>query len=168
MVWDWSHSPEAYATLRENMQWLIESGLAHFSDAPTLQNLADMEFCVESWAECKLNAEGKQCNVETFDVAFMRGLELFRMGGDAFLDSWWDMVSDIRLCTNGGHYAYVCPFGCHKLPFDPISWNVVAKFVWKGNNVTQSINTDSPDIESVKLLLSDNGYDGISGLRIKF
>lgn len=123
MAWEWSHSPEAYENLRFNMESFVESGLAWFGDeiaSGTMQNLKDLEFCVESWAECKLNAEGKECNVENFDVAYTKGLEFIRLGADIFTDSWYEMVESIRLCTDGGYEAFVCPTGCHTLPFDKI------------------------------------------------
>jgi hypothetical protein len=124
MAWEWLHSQEAYDNLRFNMESLVESGLAWFGDDTTpngsLQNLKDLEFCVESWAECKLVSEGKICNVENFDVAFMKGMELIQFNGEFFVDSWFEMVESIRLCSNGGHNAYVCPTGCHTLPFEKI------------------------------------------------
>jgi hypothetical protein len=31
----------------------------------------------------------------------------------------WELAEGQRTCTNGGWEAWVCPFGCHTVPFGP-------------------------------------------------
>jgi hypothetical protein len=30
----------------------------------------------------------------------------------------WEKVKALAVCDNGGFEAWVCPYGCHTLPFD--------------------------------------------------
>ena len=42
-----------------------------------------------------------------------------KLSNDELADHIWQYASERQRCTNGGHYAYMCPFhcGCHEVSF---------------------------------------------------
>jgi hypothetical protein len=45
--------------------------------------------------------------------------EAKQLPADALADDVWERASELRTCTNGGHEAWICPYGClsHMVPF---------------------------------------------------
>ena len=100
MSWEWSHT--GYENVRENLLEL---------DKRTLDVI---------WAEWAANTVfGDE---ESFDEAkYDRALT--RAAGfpaDILANDIWENMSNQGLCTNGGHAAWSCPYGCgcHMVSFD--------------------------------------------------
>lgn len=108
MAWNWSHTEEAYIDARENLRKLPRDELlmirrewiAYVLDA----NDADNEgFSISKYEE----AVAKR----TFEDQTTEELA----------DYIWDRASDVQICDNGGWNAWVCPYGCHTVPFSPVA-----------------------------------------------
>lgn len=108
-MWEWSHSPEAYDTARANVQakdreWLeVVFAEWHASPAPKLQ-------------------ENKNRGSK-YNIALAKAKKLSE---DALADFIWDKMSKQRVCSEGGHNAYCCPYYCHTVPFSPVEEKVNA------------------------------------------
>ena len=98
MAWEWSHTPEAY-----------ENALRNFKALPT------HELCViaAEWDADDVDGFNHELYVQKFKEYEERG----------FVDesALWDKISGQRTCDNGGFNAWVCPYGCHTVPFDAIA-----------------------------------------------
>ena len=110
MSWEWSHTDEAYEDAYQNL---------HNLDRETLCVIA-MEWDTEIFHEG-----------EYLDGWYDRALKIIL--GDKVLTSeiladgiWLQCAEDQeingswfgRTCDNGGFNAWVCPHGCHTVPFD--------------------------------------------------
>ena len=105
MTWSWSHTTEAYRDAEINL---------HALPLSTLQIIA---------------AEWKAWDGDTFAPRFdsdkysHAGVELATWSQEDLADFVWEKMSDEdtgRNCTDGGHFAHCCPFGCdpHLVAFD--------------------------------------------------
>ena len=105
MAWEWSHMHEAYRDAELNVGDLDDSTLAII------------------YAEWK-SKDSREDYAGGFNtVKYIRGMTravyLIRRGWRASLE-WvvWNQSSEQATCDNGGFNAWVCPFGCHTVPFD--------------------------------------------------
>jgi len=101
MAWEWSHSQEAYDNARHNLKSQPHKWLH------------------ECYAEI-LSYGGQGFHQQTYTD----GLAVLKMEGTSdkdIRDLIWLFMRDFRTCTNGGHEAYCCPYGCHTVPFDPLT-----------------------------------------------
>lgn len=95
MAWQWSHTAEAYADARANFEGL---------PADTLAVIAH-EWLVHDRA-------GPDPSVEDFEA-----IPLPLVDTEVRIDALWERVEALATCDNGGWNAWVCPFGCHTVPF---------------------------------------------------
>lgn len=103
MAWSWSHTQEAYLNVRENirdlpgkvMREILAEWAAKTGDGPD-------DFDDDAFLEERSRLEEQ-------------GVPL-----DVMADRIYDLASDQATCTNGGHKAWLCPFGCgpHMVGFD--------------------------------------------------
>lgn len=100
MVWNWSHTDEAYANVRKNIanqsrDWL-EDVYAEWH-AP-LKRKKDI-FSEKKYALARLRAK--------------------KLDSTTLAEFIYDRASEQALCTNGGWEAWCCPYGCscHMQPF---------------------------------------------------
>jgi len=107
MAWEWSHTEEAYEAVRTQIgqqprEWL-EVVWAEWVTAKRVSSdmYSHAEFDNRTYATCLARAKGKTDDVLARCV-------------------WW-WAEAYRTCTNGGHMAHCCPYGCmgHMLPFSP-------------------------------------------------
>ena len=109
MTWGWSHTPEAYRDAELNLRDMPVDELRIIwaewqadKPRPDPDYPGDMEtgFCSDAY-----DAALRSCAA---------------MAHDTLADDIWRMASELRLCTNGGHQAYMCPYGCepHLVAFD--------------------------------------------------
>lgn len=93
MAWSWSHSSEAYDNAQFNLAEL---------DRDTRNRIATEWIAV--------NGDGMMLDV--YDAV----LPVIEEWGDERLNDFiWERMSDEaggRICENGGHQAWCCPFGC--------------------------------------------------------
>ncbi len=109
MSWEWSHTAEAYRDAELNLQALPVDELRviwaeWIADEPTPDpdSPGDMLTGFDS---------------DQYDAAFTESLD---MKAEALIEDIWLKASEQRTCTNGGHEAWLCPYGCgpHLVGFD--------------------------------------------------
>lgn len=99
MAWGWSHTVEAYANAEENLRSLPKEKLE------------------EIFAEWRA-ADGKgedRFNTKRYDKACKWART---QTAETLADLIWPKVEQQALCSNGGHQAWVCPYGCCTVSFD--------------------------------------------------
>ena len=100
MAWEWSHTPEAYENAKKNLDSLSRETL---------------EVIWAEWLTHNANPGGP-----FWDEAYPHALEMAKMmPKDSMQYGIWEYAERQRLCDNGGFRAWVCPFGCHTVPFSP-------------------------------------------------
>ena len=109
MAWEWSHTPEAYTNAYEQTKRLPRATL--------LTILREWSYDDRD----KANRLPKRAISEKTGRArgFRRPAGLWRLDRDTLADLVWQRAEEQRRCTNGGWEAYLCPEGCHRVPFDP-------------------------------------------------
>lgn len=103
MAWSWNHAAYAYDNARENLGEL---------DHDTL--------CV-IYAEWRA-AQGKGGHIHDCEDFCMRKYERAlkhakTLPDDVLADFIWERASEHATCDNGGFNAWMCPSGCHTVPF---------------------------------------------------
>lgn len=108
MAWDWSHTAQAYADARDNMAGLDDETVASIA-AEWRAATAD------EYGNFDLNSERFDAELATVRALIVGGLR------ESVEDEIWSRACDLATCTNGGHYAWLCPFGCscHMVGFSP-------------------------------------------------
>lgn len=101
MAWEWSHTNEAYDNARKNL-----------AELPT-----------ETLAEIAAEIDER----DGLDVGLLGTLKdhalerLGREGREGVVEEIWDFAENQSTCDNGGHNAWVCPHGCHTVPFSALT-----------------------------------------------
>ena len=95
MAWSWSHTNEAYENAFKNLtekpkEWLVEVYAEWLTD-----------FGSEDW-EVQHIRHTCHGNALSWDV---------------LVDFIWEKAEEKATCDNGGHNAWMCPEGCHTVPF---------------------------------------------------
>jgi len=98
MAWSWSHSGEAYSNAFQNVR------------------NKDRKWLSTVFAEWEAQ-EGGELNEQKYAVAELKAATL---PNDILADYIWGKMEAQSLCSDGGHEAWCCPFGCgpHTVPFD--------------------------------------------------
>ena len=112
MAWEWSHTPEAYEKGRKNL---------------TKQSISDLlvikaEWEATTWEDEDIS-QGPYLDIDNYNKVMTRLQATYRMARRADVDiktlkeqyagEIWEKAEELRTCTNGGHEAWVCPYGCH-------------------------------------------------------
>lgn len=102
MSWEWSHTPDAYADARDQVFALPRQTLLTI---------------LREWAyhDRETSRDGRYRK-----PSFRLPAGIRQLSTEALADLVWDRAEAHRTCTNGGWEAYVCPDGCHTVPFEPI------------------------------------------------
>ena len=103
MVWSWSHTQEAYQNAYENLQ----NSPRHFLEVTF----------AEIRAAGPIDDEGEE---QTFnEKKYNRALkQAAKLPDDVLADAIWEFAENQAVCDNGGYNAWVCPWGCHTVPFE--------------------------------------------------
>jgi hypothetical protein len=101
MAWQWSHTAEAYADAYANVMALPR---------------ADLEVIFAEIKAAKPREYGEPDFVKARYAKALR--EARKLPDDILADAVWSFAEEHRTCTNGGHRAHVCPWGCHTVAFD--------------------------------------------------
>jgi hypothetical protein len=108
MSWEWSHTADAYDNAR-----------AHVEQLPRLELLT----ILREWAYQDREQAGKLRGAAIGPTGRVRGFRLpaglRKLTRDTLAELVWARAEAQRTCSNGGHEAYLCPDGCHTVPFDP-------------------------------------------------
>ncbi len=112
MAWEWSHTQEAYEKGRKN--------LAKKSITELLVIRAEWE--ATTW-EDKDTFQGPNLDIDKYNKTIERLQALYKMARrsdvdiktlkEQYANEIWEKAEELRTCTNGGHEAWVCPYGCH-------------------------------------------------------
>ena len=97
MSWEWSHTVEAYQDARDNLEALT------------------METLKEIYVEWKVHDKNNDWELA---AEIDRQAEILTHS-DLF-EYVWERMDEQRTCTNGGWYAWACPYGCecHTVAFN--------------------------------------------------
>lgn len=114
MAWEWSHTSEAYACAYAHVQRLPRRTL--------LVVLREWAYHDREQAGRLRFPHGRQVWTDQHGRTRVRGFRLpngiRQLSQDTLADLVWTRAEVHRTCTNGGWEAYVCPDGCHTVPFD--------------------------------------------------
>jgi len=115
MAWSWSHTKEAYdyakrqveATDKEVLNVIYAEWLAMWSANAKLLN--DPE------------DDSGDIDYDAFDQeAYDKALDSASYLSDEGLAEYiWEQAEKLATCDNGGFNAWICPSGCHTVPFGP-------------------------------------------------
>ena len=124
MSWEWSHTQEAYDNGRKN--------LAKKSLSILFVILA--EWRATAWNE-QDTMQGPQFDQIKYDLKMKELQDIDAMNKEAGVEAScrkeqlaediWEHAEQLRTCTNGGHQAWVCPYGCHLINWQPGKHNGV-------------------------------------------
>ncbi len=115
MVWSWSHTDEAIAGVEEQLSVKAEEANDGDKDAANWLHIVWAEWVASTWEDDMIMADLDMRKYERCLVRAKRQGET--IGYEKVAQDIWQWTSQLAACTNGGHEAYVCPFGCHLLPF---------------------------------------------------
>lgn len=109
MAWEWSHTNEAYANAYDHVQRLPRKTLL---------------VVLREWSyhdrEIKGTLRGPVISPKTGRaLGFRLPAGIRRLCQDTLADLVWERAENHRTCDNGGWNAWICPDGCHTVPFDP-------------------------------------------------
>jgi len=114
MSWSWSHTLEAYANARAQLEALDDSALAVIA----------AEWSASTFTDTVVNA-GFELHLNRYDKAHKRFRKQLRPSArdrnrPVILEAVWLQIEALATCTNGGWEAWACPYGCgcHLLSFD--------------------------------------------------
>ncbi len=109
MAWSWSHTGEAYAFAYERL-----------SELPT----DELAVIFAEWRAAEIGGGIVDAN-EFSQRRYERALKFATTGpndtmpGEWVADWIWNKAEEHCTCDNGGFNAWVCPYGCHTVPFGP-------------------------------------------------
>lgn len=107
MAWSWSHTEEAYENARLNTHDLSQEELAVI--------LAEWDATTPDEDYGYSGGDLNDFDSEAYERALVERLKLPQ---DELAAKVWDLACDLRTCDNGGWNAWLCPYGCHTVPFD--------------------------------------------------
>jgi len=115
MAWSWSHSTDAYVIANEQLNNKAQAADTGDSDAAEWLQVVWSEWVASNWRDDRVATDLDPKKYETaLARAKRQGDDL---GYDKLASDIWKWSSELAACTNGGHEAWTCPFGCHLLPF---------------------------------------------------
>lgn len=96
MAWEWSHSQDAYAALEEHIR---------------SQDREWLEIVYAEWHARRTTVDADEDSFSNGN--YQRGLAKAQLKSDEELAEFiYERASEQGLCTNGGHEAWCCPYGC--------------------------------------------------------
>jgi len=110
VTWSWSHTQEAYDNARRNVASL---------DRETLEVIwSEIQTYRKMLYESGIDAPRSTLFDTTIYQEFRQDSRDMSRGQLA--DYIWNFMEQDRRCSNGGHRAYCCPYGCgpHRVSFD--------------------------------------------------
>jgi hypothetical protein len=115
MAWSWSHTDEAYAAVEEQIQLKAKAASDGDLEAAEWLQTVWSEWVASDWREDRVTTD---LDLRKYERAIARakrqGAEL---GYDKLATDIWNWSSELAICTNGAWESWVCPFGCHLIPF---------------------------------------------------
>ena len=104
MAWSWSHTGEAYTAAQYNLVNLPRE---------------DINVIFAEWRACQMR--GNRFDSNHFDMRrYDRALKWAESHPfvSVLTDFIWEKAEQAATCDNGGWNCWLCPSGCHTVPFD--------------------------------------------------
>lgn len=115
MAWSWSHTDEAYAAVEEQLNDKADDANNGDEDAANWLHVVWAEWVASDWQNHLVMAD---LNLRKYELCIVRAKRQGEsLGYEKLTKDIWEWTSELAACTNGGHEAYLCPHGCHLLPF---------------------------------------------------
>lgn len=115
MAWSWSHTNEAYAAVEEQLNDKANAANNGDTEVAEWLEIVWSEWIASDWREDRVKTDLDLKKYErSVTRAKRQGTEL---GYEKLTADIWNWSSELATCTNGGWDAWVCPFGCHLIPF---------------------------------------------------
>lgn len=109
MSMSWSHSPEAIEYARDQFFALpLETLQVVYAEWKARASSADQSW--NTWFEPDLYESA---------LDYVRGPHGQDVGPIFLAEMIWPWVEELCTCDNTFHNAWVCPWGCHTVPFGP-------------------------------------------------
>jgi len=110
MAWEWSHTAEGIEGARQRLErkgltWLRECHAENCAAVPETDG-----------------ARAPALDLDRYAFELRHARDLCR---DVLVDAIWRAAEEIRTCDNGGHALWMCPWGCHTVPPEPVRGAVV-------------------------------------------
>jgi len=104
MTWEWSHTATGERNVEQNIRRIKDETLA---------------IIYAEWSASSRSSNGYSFNPKQYDRALGTARMFINKGmKDLIQDTVIEHVFNLRECSNGGHDAYVCPYGCHTVSFN--------------------------------------------------
>ncbi len=106
MLWEWSHSPEAYDYAR-----------AFLRSQVSIEDLAVIAAEWDTHAHCEADEDAPAFDQEFYHARLAHYTDAV-YSADVLAELIWDKMSELRSATVGGHAFWGCPYGCdcHLIP----------------------------------------------------
>jgi hypothetical protein len=147
-AWGWSHTPDAYENARTNMRdW-------------TTDQLHEIyrEWIMKDKGKHVLDYDpGRKAPYP--DIKLPTTADGTPLADDLIADYIWERAEKQALCDDGGAEAWVCPFGCHTVPFElNIQSSATGRIKTALDNSDMDPLWDAPDMDA------DDAYRLINGI----
>jgi hypothetical protein len=115
MAWSWSHTNEAYAAVEEQLNTKADAANNGDEEAAKWLHVVWAEWVASNWREDRVATD---LDLRKYECCIVRAKRQgVSLGYEKLATDIWNWTSEIATCTNGGWDAWVCPHGCHLLPF---------------------------------------------------
>ena len=117
MAWSWSHTNEAYEYAENKLRRLKKGELCIIFSEWKWHFYEERIKAVER----KAFDEGRDVDLPLkWEPVYKHWLKRSsHMPKDTIADQIWEWASEAATCDNGGWNAWMCPDGCHTVPFGP-------------------------------------------------
>jgi hypothetical protein len=115
MTWNWNHTPEAYDNVYYNISQLPLEILIEIAAEITTYTMVT-EFNNKLFFYLEENNNSTNWNKELY-TKFLTNTKFNESNKHYLVDFIFKFASEQAECTNGGHEAFVCPYGCHLVSF---------------------------------------------------
>jgi len=105
MAESWGHAPEAY--------W---NGMLNTHDLP----MSELMVIAAEWKASTTSNDGFSWDfdLDAYETALAEYKSAVNLTSDALAGEIWKRAEELATCDNGGFNAYICPHGCHMVPFE--------------------------------------------------
>ena len=119
MAWSWSHTDEAYESVHNQLLGKAEDAERGDREAQEWLLIVWAEWKAEDWRDWRCS----RFDLHRYRKALRTAHRIVRRhpgtGWHQLAEDVWENAQEYRTCTNGGWEAYICPSGCHLIPFSP-------------------------------------------------
>ena len=119
MSWEWSYTQEGIQNIRDNIGTMSREDLIEcLSEFHAAKNPKpdDWDGTESEWQESQAGGDTYFDN-DDFKKKTDE-LTKFCLDQETLADVLFDEAEQLRTCENGGHRAWVCPYGCHTVSLD--------------------------------------------------